>query len=301
MKTKNGRRKIFNVKTMPYWFIAPFIIIYVVFQLAPVVYTFVISLFDWNGFDSSNKILVWLQNYGSLLKDTRFWRALLNTVELMIMIIPLELVIGMLLAILLYEKSTKGKGVFRLLCFLPYITAPVAIGVIFSILFETNYGMINKMLKMIGLAGVGWTTAAFPAKCLVALVVIWQNFGYTAVLFMAGLTNINTDLLEASEIDGATNWQRFRYITLPLLKPTVVFVVLTTMINCFQLFDIPYLLFPNVVGGPDNSVLTGMGLMFDTAFGSVSKYGYGAAISYALFLFIAIISWVSNKLMEEKG
>lgn len=300
MRISKARRNIFSVKTIPYWFIAPFIIIYLVFQLAPVVYTFVISLYDWNGFDSGNKVFIGLQNYAALFKDVRFWSALKNTVQLMLMIIPIQLVLGLLLAVLLHEKRVKGTGLFRLLCFLPYITAPVAIGVIFSILFDTNYGVANKILGLLGVAGIGWTTSAFPAKCLVALVVIWQNFGYTAILFMAGLTNINPDLLEAGAIDGASRSQRFRHITLPLLRPTIIFVVLTTMISCFQLFDIPYLLFPNVVGGPDNSVLTGMSLMFDTAFGSVMRFGYGAAISYALFLFIAVISWVSNKLMEEK-
>ena len=300
MKKNTVTAKLFGIKAIPYWYIAPFVIIYLIFQLAPIIYTFVISLFSWNGFDSANRAFIGLQNYASLLHDARFWKALKNTVVLMVLIIPAQLILGMLLSLLLYDKRTKHAGLFRLFCFLPYLTAPVAVGVIFSILFDTNYGVINKILGLFGVAAVGWTTAPFPTKMLVALVVIWQNFGYSAILFMAGLTNINPDLLEAASIDGANSWKKFFHVTLPLLRPTVIFVVLTTMISCFQLFDVPYLMFPNMVGGPDSAVLTGMGLMYDTAFGSVMQFGYGAAISYALFLVIAIISWVSNKIMAEK-
>lgn len=294
------KRRIINIKNTPYLYITPFIAIYVIFQLVPIIYTLYISFFDWNGYDSANRVFIGLQNYISLFHDARFWKALVNTFEFMLMIIPVQLGLGMILAVFLYESTTKLTGTFRLLCFLPYITAPVAVGVIFSILFDSNYGVINKILELIGVGKIGWTIAVIPAKILIALVVIWQNFGYTSILFMAGMTNINPELLEAGSIDGANRRQQFFYITLPLLRPTVIFVVLTTMIGCFQLFDIPYLLFPKMPGGPESAVLTGMGLMFDTAFGSVSKYGYGAAISYALFIFIAIISWLSNKLMEDK-
>lgn len=290
-----------NQKIAPYLFILPYCLIFAAFSIFPIFFSAGISLTDWTAANSPT--FIGLSNYAEIFKDARFYKALFNTVLLMVMIIPAQLILGFLMAIILNDKLMVLKKVFRLLNFLPYLTTPIALGVIFSILFEPNFGTINHILGLIGLEGVKWTTAVGPSRVLVAMITVWRYAGYTAVLFMAGLTNINTDIYEASEIDGADFWQRIRYITLPLLKPVIIFVILSTLIGCFQIFEEPFMIFyvgNRLVGGPENSVLTGVWYFYDTAFNNQFRSGYASAIAVCLFVFIAVISFAINRLLSGK-
>jgi ABC-type sugar transport systems, permease components len=288
-------------KIAPYLFVTPYFLIFFAFSLFPILFSGYVSLNDWNGY--TTPIFIGLKNYAEVLGDSRFYMALGNTLLLMVMIIPFQLILGFLIAIILNDRLMVWKKTFRLLNFLPYLTTPIALGVIFGILFDPNYGTVNFVLQSLGLAGVNWTTEVWPARILIAMITIWRYAGYTAVLFMAGITNINTDIYEASEIDGASFWQRTFQITLPLLKPVTVFVVLSTLIGCFQIFEEPFMIFGvanKLVGGPDNAVLSGVWLFYDTAFSNQLRNGYAAAIAVSLFVVIAVISFVMNKLMKGK-
>jgi len=273
----------------------------VAFSLFPIVFSGFISLNDWNGY--TQPIFIGLKNYAEALSDPRFYQALENTLLLMVMIIPFQLILGFLIAVILNDRLMVLKKMFRLLNFLPYLTTPIALGVIFGILFEPNFGTVNFILQSLGLSAVNWTTEVWPARILIAMITTWRYAGYTAVLFMAGITNINTDVYEASEIDGASFWQRTFKITLPLLKPVTVFVVLSTLIGCFQIFEEPFMIFGvanKLIGGPDNAVLSGVWLFYDTAFSNQLRNGYASAIAVCLFIVIAVISFGMNKLMKGK-
>lgn len=292
---------MFKQKIAPYLFVTPYFLIFFAFSLFPILFSGFISLNDWNGY--SNPVFIGLHNYVEVLGDARFYMALGNTLLLMVMIIPFQLILGFLIAVILNDRLMLLKKTFRLLNFLPYLTTPIALGVIFGILFDPNYGTVNFVLQSLGLAGVNWTTEVWPSRILIAMITTWRYAGYTAVLFMAGITNINTDIYEASEIDGASFWQRTFQITLPLLKPVTVFVVLSTLIGCFQIFEEPFMIFGvanKLIGGPDNAVLSGVWLFYDTAFSNQLRNGYASAIAVSLFVVIAVISFVMNKMMKGK-
>ncbi|MDO4523431.1 MAG: sugar ABC transporter permease [Eubacteriales bacterium] len=284
----------------PYFFVTPYFLVFIMFSLFPIIYTFYISLTNWTGITKPD--FVGIANYLMLFKDKRFWHALVNNLQFVVMILPIQLSISFLIALLLNHKLMVWKKGFRILSFLPYLTTPVALGVIFGILFDSHMGQINVLLEQLGGSAIAWTTKPWPAKIMIVLITIWRYAGYTSILFMAGMTNIDPQLYEASEIDGASFWQQVRNITIPLLRPITVFVIVTNLIGNFQMFEEPYMIFTataNMVGGPDDSVLTGVWYFYDTAFSNQLRFGYGAAIGVGMFFVIAVLSLTANKVMQK--
>jgi multiple sugar transport system permease protein/cellobiose transport system permease protein len=295
------RNYLLKQKLAPYLFVAPYFIIFLTFAVFPVIFSVFVSLNDWHGFDTP--IFTGISNYIEVFHDRLFYKALSNTFLLMAMVIPLQIILGFLISNFLNSKHMLWKKGFRLLNFLPYLTTPIALGIIFALLFDPALGIINSLLDKIGVPAILWTREPWPARILVSIVTIWRWTGYTAILFLAGLTNINKDYYEASEIDGANAFQRMITITVPLLKPVIIFVVITTMIGCFQIFEEPFMIFTitgKQIGGPDYSVLTGIWLFYETAFNGKFRNGYGAAIAVCLFVIIAIVSFIVNRLMTGK-
>lgn len=289
-------------KATPYFFVAPYFLIFLSFSIFPIVFSIYVSLMDWNGFTAGT--FVGISNYASLVRDPRFYKALGNTFLLMAMIIPPQIFLGLSIALLLNTKNMPFRKGFRLMNILPYLTASIALGMIFSILFDANFGSINQALKIIGIKNPpDWINREWPARWMVAMVTVWRYAGYTSVLFLAGITNISPDLYEAAEIDGANGFQRIYHIILPLLRSVTVFVVLTTMIGCFQIFEEPFMIFKvmgKLVGGPRNSVLTGMWFFYDTSFGSTMRFGYGSAIAFGMLVTIAIITFMVNAFINRR-
>ncbi len=287
----------------PYVFISPFFLIFGAFSLFPILFTLYISLTDWSLGGAPQ--FIGFGNYAEVLQDSRFYDALFNTVLFMIMIIPPQIIIALFISVLLTNGRVPLVGTFRLVNFLPYITTSVAVGLIFGILFDWNFGSVNVLLAKIGLIkeNVNWLGQPWPSRIVVSLVTVWKYFGYTAVMFLVGISGISRQLYEAADLDGASKMQQFRFVTLPMLRPVMVFVILTTMIGCFQIFDEPYMLFTgmgaSVVGGPEGAALTGTWLIYDNVFGSLSRFGYGSAIAYVLFLFISMVSFVTFRLMNK--
>ena len=284
----------------PYAFIAPYFIIFFAFSVFPILYSAYVSTTDWDGWNPA--INIGLGNYVNLFQDPIFYKALTNTLLLMLMIIPAQIFIGLSIAMMLSIKMLPFRKSFRLLNFLPFLTAPIALGMIFTILFDPNFGPINAMLSAIGIENApNWFGRDWPARAMIAIITVWRYAGYTAVLFLAGITNINPDLYEAGEIDGANWLQRQIYIVMPMLKPVTIFVILTTMIGCFQIFEEPFMIFRavgRVVGGPDNSVLTGMWLFYDRSFGTTMRFGYGSAIAFSLLIVIALLTFFVNRILK---
>lgn len=290
----------------PYLFALPFIVIYLVFNLFPIIYSFFMSLHEWNGIGD-----VTFAGFGNYIKlftrDKLFWKSVTNTTLIMFFATPISIFGGLVLAYMLFNLR-KGKRLFQTINFFPYITTPVAIGFIFSYLFDYSGGYINQLLVGTGILAEKfyWLNNPWSSRMVVILMIVWRNLGYFMTIYLAGMTAISPDVYEAAQIDGAGKIQTFFRITIPLLKNTSIFLILTSVIGGLQLFDEPYQLFSGWtagianVGGPEYSVLSVIWKFYDDSFKSNSKLGYGAAVSFALFLLIFIVSMLQLKFIDRK-
>lgn len=293
----------------PYLFIAPYFIIYLIFGFYPILYSLGISFTNWDGIGSIH--FVGFTNYIKLFTiDPYFWKSIINTLILLLESLPVQIIGGLLLAVALFSKRAKFKRLFQLVNFLPYITTPVAVGLIFWMFFDWQTGIVNRILTQSGILaeGINWLGNVWPARIVVGLMIIWKYTGYTMVIYLAGLANIPNDIYEAAYVDGSGPVHTFFKITVPLLRPVTVFLVITSIIGGLQLFDEPKLLLAgwggasgSVVGGPDRGCLTAVWNLYDTAFGSNMRYGMGAAIAYGLFLVIFLVSIIGAKFLNRGG
>ena len=283
----------------PVIFATPFLTAYGLFMLFPMLYSFYLSLFEYNGI--VEKHFVGFSNYINLFtKDKLFLKSLFNTVFIMLISLPVNLILGLVVAYLLFSL-VRGRRVFQVVNFLPYITTPVAIGFIFSYIFDWNSGILNGLLTHFGILEENyfWLQQPWSARLIVALMIVWRNFGYCMMIYLSGMTAIDQDIYEAAAIDGAGKLKTFFAIVVPLLKNVSVFLLITAMIGGFQMFDEPVQLYSGwsaasrSVGGPEYSVLTVIWKFYDDSFGRSTRLGYGAAIAYTLFLIIGACSLFS--------
>ncbi|MHA9739488.1 carbohydrate ABC transporter permease [Robinsoniella peoriensis] len=228
-----------------------------------------------------------LQNYIQLFQDADFYRALLNTLLYVVICVPLVVVLSVLLAVLLNTK-VKGIGLYRVCLFLPAVTLPAAIGLLWKWLLNYKFGLINEILGAVGIGPVAWLSDSGVVLISISVVFIWASVAYQVIILLAGLQGIPGCYQEAARIDGANGVKRFFKITLPLLSPSIFFVCVTTMINVFQIFDFIYLMIPQGSSGTEasRSLVT---YFFEQSFVKFHK-GYGAAVSLMLFLLILVIT-----------
>lgn len=294
-----------NKKYSVFWpvvFIAPFIIFFFTFNLFPIIYSFFLSFTDWNGI--GEKVFVGLDNYIRIFtKDATFLKSLWNTLYIMVLGFPISVFLGLLIAAFL-SNLKKFRNLFQTINFLPYITTPVAIGLIFTFLFDWNTGIINRIIEFFGGEGINWLGNAKFAPVVIGIMIIWKCTGYYMALYLAGITSISTDIYEAAKVDGAGTVKTFFKITMPLLKPITIFITITSLIYALQLFDEPNLMFnvstTSIIGGPDRSCLTMVWNFYDVAFGSTAKLGYGSAVSSTLFIIIVAASLIGMRFMNRK-
>lgn len=227
-----------------------------------------------------------LQNYMQLFQDADFYRALLNTLLYVVICVPVVVVLSVLLAVLLNTK-VKGIGLYRVCLFLPAVTLPAAIGLLWKWLLNYKFGLINEILGAVGIGPVAWLSDSGVVLISISVVFIWGSVAYQVIILLAGLQGIPGCYQEAARIDGANGVKRFLKITLPLLSPSIFFVCVTTMINVFQIFDFIYLMIPQGSSGTEasRSLVT---YFFEQSFVKFHK-GYGAAVSLMLFLLILVI------------
>jgi multiple sugar transport system permease protein/cellobiose transport system permease protein len=294
---------------MGYVFILPFFLFFAVFNLYPIFYSLVLSFFEWNGM--GRKTYVGLANYSRVFfSDPYFFKSLGNTFIVLVVYLPITVISALLIASLLYNKHIKHASFFQTAQFLPYIVAPVSVGMLFQILFDWSTGKVNQVLIAMGIIreGLNWLGDPGLARGVLILLMVWKELGYAVTLFLAGMTNISTDLIEASEVDGANYFQRLVRIIIPQLNPIILFITITGSISCLQMFDAPKMLVGSsgegraIIGGPGRSCLTPIWYMIDTAFGQTTgapAFGYGAAISYGLFLVIALFSIINYKIIKR--
>ncbi len=285
-----------------YGFMAPSLILFSAIVLYPSFEAFRLSLYQWSLF--GEKQFVGLANYRRMIRDPLFWQSLKVTLIWTIGVVPCVMVLGLATAIALNQYWLRGRGIFRTIYFVPVMTSVVASAFVWRWLFEPTFGVVNWILRQIGIADPpGWlasTTWALPALMTAG---IWKQVGYAMVLFLAGLQTIPRELKEAAEIDGANPWQAFRYITLPLLNPTVVFVAVILVINAFRVFSIPYVMTSGgftylTPGGPLNSTRVFVLHIYDLAWKQFD-FGYGAANAIVLLFMIMTVTLIQLRILQR--
>lgn len=290
----------------PYIFIAPYFLLFFAFSLLPIIYTLYVSFNSWNGY--SEIAPVGIDNYKRMIENGEFQLSLKNTAIIMLYLIPVQLVLGIILAYMIHSKLVKFKEFFKTAIFAPYFTIPVASGLLWAFFFDGSSGTINNILQTLHIISelVEWLGTPALSKVTIAIIMLWRYLGYTVIFFLAGFVSIPEELFEAARVDGARAWHYFWNISLPMIKPITVYMVVTSMIGGFQTFDEPNIIYTQgnylygpYSGGPDGTALTMVMLMGKGAFQNM-QYGYGAAVAYGMFIVIAIFSFISIKLMTGK-
>lgn len=238
---------------------------------------------------------VGFRNYIDIFNDPLFWTSLKNTLYFVIVGGPLSIAVSLAAALLINSKLVRFKSFFRLVYFIPVVTTLVAVSVLWRFIYHPRFGILNYFLGFIGIHGIDWLGNPKWAMPAIILMAIWKNFGYNMIIFIAGLQNIPEDLYEAASLEGASAWNQFKNITLPMLAPTTLFVGIITMIGYFQLFAEPYIM---TQGGPLNSTLSIVLYMYQEGF-RWWNMGYSAALAFILFFIILVVSLIQLKIQKE--
>jgi multiple sugar transport system permease protein len=268
-------------------FLAPAMVILGVFFLLPVIAALFLSFTDYDLYalaDIHNLRFIALDNYVQLLQRPLFWSALGHTLYFVAAGVPLSMFVSLCAALLLHSPLARCKPFFRTALFAPVVTTVVAVAVVWRYLFNTKYGLINYVLGCIGIHPVDWLGDPHWAMPAIILFAVWKNFGYNMIIFLAGLQAIPVELYEAARIDGASFWQQFRHITLPMLAPTLLMVGILTVSGYFQLFAEPYVM---TEGGPLQSTTSVLYMMYDEGF---KWWNMGSASAIAFLLFVIMFA-----------
>lgn len=289
-----------NLKKYGWFFVGAALLLLIIFMFYPVFYSFYLSLTQAKLGTSE---FVFFDNYAKVLRDPLFWTALKNTFTILIIEVPLMLLFALIFASILNDKTLKFRGFFRTALFLPAVTSLIAYTILFKMIFS-NTGLINQFLLGLGMIKqpIGWLTDPAMAKVVLVIAMIWRWTGYNMVFYLSGMQNISDDIYEAASIDGATKIKSFFRITLPLLKPMILFTTIMSTIGTLQLFDEPMNL--SQAGttaatiGPSNSLLTLSVYIYNLCFKYVPNFGYAATIAYVIVLLIGILTVIQFRLGE---
>ena len=277
-----------------YLMVLPYLLHLAVFLGYPLAFAFVLIFHRWNIYTPMK--WVGLGNIKLLLTDPLIWRALFNTLYFLLIHIPLQLVLALGLAQLLNQKI-RGRAFFRASYFMPVVVSGVVVTILWQQMYATETGLINLLLQRFGLSKIGWLTDRRYAMPAIAIMATWKNVGLYVVLFLVGLQGIPADLYEAAELDGASAWQKFRLITVPMLNPTIMLVLLLSTIGGFSLFIEPYVM---TGGGPVNSTLSGILYLYKQAF-FFSKMGYATTIGFFWAMIIFVVVLLQRRFVETEA
>lgn len=292
MEKKKAKLSLEKRHNLTGWaFLLPASILIFVFCFYPMSQAILLS------FRKTGGVFNGVANYARIFKDKTFQQCLFNTFFYFVIQVPIMLVLALMLAQLLNNPKIKGKGIFRTLIFLPCATSLVSYSMIFKSLFAPD-GVVNRVLMAIGLSSVDWFQSTWPARWVIVIALIWRWTGYNMVFYLAGLQNIEYSVYEAAKIDGANGWKTFWKITVPLLMPTIVMTVIMSINGTLQLFDESVNL---TQGGPAYSTMTMSHYIYNNAFGQgVGKFGYASAMSFFIFILVAILSAISMKVGDNR-
>ncbi len=288
-----------DLRVSPYLYVLPFFVLFAAFGLFPLLYTAWVSLHDWD-LISAEHPFVGLDNYVRLLSDRYFWNSVFNTAGIFVVATVPQLLAALGLASLLNTRM-RGRTFFRMGVLLPNITSVAAVTIIFSQLYSRDFGLVNWLLGLIGIDPIHWQSGRWTSWLAIATMVDWRWTGYNALIYLAGLQAIPGELYEAAAIDGAGPWRRFWTITVPLLRPTIIFTVIISTIGGMQLITEPMLFDENpaaATGGSGRQFQTVALYLYENAF-KLFKFGYASAVAWVLFLLIAGVAALNYALTRR--
>lgn len=285
---RRGRRLVATV------FLAPTLVGLLVFTLVPIVASVLLAFFRWDVI--SDPEFVGLANFADLVGDPTVRVSFLNTFAFVAVAVTLQLAVALGLAVMVQSRMPAWlRAFFRSALFFPLILSAASVSLVMAYLFNQDFGLVNRVLGLVGMAPVPWLTTTWGAAAVVVLVYVWQNFGFSFLLFVGGLANIPKEVYEAASIDGAKGWRRFRDITLPLVSPTMLVASVTAIISALQIFDQPYVL---TRGGPGDSTRTAVMVIFESAFQQL-EFGRASAIGIVLTAVIIAITALQFRLSRR--
>jgi ABC-type sugar transport system permease subunit len=283
---------------MPYLFIAPFFILFLTFALFPLLYTLWLGFTNWDGMSPAK--FVGLANFIRLFTVDDFFKlSIVNTFVLGFMCLVPKLSLALLTAVAIHSARLKFKDLYQVAYFLPIITSPVAVAIVFLTIYGRQYGILNYAFSLLGLHSVQWLVVSGTIKPAIALLIVWHEVGWYMVIYMAGLQSIPQDLYDAASVDGAGTWASFWNVTIPMLRNVILFTVVIDIIGELQIFGEPFILV-GPTGGTNRAGLTMSMNLFSNAFTNL-RFGYSAAQAYVMFAIISIISFLNIKVFGRTG
>jgi len=291
-----------DLKFSPYLYISPFFILFAIVGLFPIIFTAIISFQDWDLVRNSGTN-VGFDQYLWILNDPKFWTALRNTFSIFLLSTVPQLVLAIFIAALL-DRNIRGKTFWRMSVLLPYVMAPVAVALIFSNMYGDNHGLVNNLLSGIGLEPIPWHKDPFWSHIAISTMVNFRWTGYNALILLAAMQAVPREYYEAATVDGAGAFRQFWSITLPSLRPTLIFVVITSTIGGLQIFDEPRMFDNTGQGGSAQQWLTITLYLYNTGWGEFN-FGRAAALAWILFIIILVIGllnlFITRRLVRDEG
>ncbi|QPZ38092.1 carbohydrate ABC transporter permease [Paramicrobacterium chengjingii] len=280
-------------RAAPYVFVAPFVAIFLAFSVYPLIFTARLSFTNWRGTGAAEWI--GLDNYTYLLTSPAFWSSLGNSGVLWLLIVPIQIALAVVVAVLLNSAKLRMRGMFRVAFIVPFVTPLVAVAQIWVVLFDQQYGAINAVLGIFGLPEIGWLTTSLWSKPTLALLFLWKTTGFIIIIVLSGLQSIDNSLYEAAELDGASRLRQLWSITVPLLMRTIMFAVVLQTLAVFQMFAEPFVV---TQGGPYNSTTTAGYYLYNHI--TRADLGTGAANSFLLVILVMVLSLFFVRLLRAK-
>lgn len=275
-------------------FLAPTVIGLGLFTFLPILASVVLAFFSWDIITPPR--FVGLENFADIAADPTIRVSFLNTICFVVVAVTLQLAVALVLAVLVNTKMPGLlKSFFRSVLFFPLVLSAASVSIIMGYLFNENFGLVNHILNLLGMADVPWLTSTHGAMIVVILVYVWQNFGFSFLLFLGGLSSIPKEVYEAAQVDGATGWKQFWRITFPLVSPTTLVASVMAIISALQIFDQPYVL---TRGGPGDSTRTAVMVIYESAFKQL-EFGRASAIGIVLTIVIMLVTAIQFRLSRR--
>ena len=275
-------------------FLAPTVIGLGLFTFLPILASVVLAFFSWDIITPPR--FVGLENFADIATDPTIRVSFLNTIGFVVVAVTLQLAVALVLAVLVNTKMPRLlKSFFRSVLFFPLVLSAASVSIIMGYLFNENFGLVNHILNLLGMADIPWLTSTHGAMIVVILVYVWQNFGFSFLLFLGGLSSIPKEVYEAAQVDGATGWKQFWRITFPLVSPTTLVASVMAIISALQIFDQPYVL---TRGGPGDSTRTAVMVIYESAFKQL-EFGRASAIGIVLTVVIMLVTAIQFRLSRR--
>ena len=275
-------------------FLAPTVIGLGLFTFLPILASVVLAFFSWDIITPPR--FVGLENFADIAADPTIRVSFLNTIGFVVVAVTLQLAVALVLAVLVNTRMPGLlKSFFRSVLFFPLVLSAASVSIIMGYLFNENFGLVNHVLNLLGMADVPWLTSTHGAMIVVVLVYVWQNFGFSFLLFLGGLSSIPKEVYEAAQVDGATGWKQFWKITFPLVSPTTLVASVMAIISALQIFDQPYVL---TRGGPGDSTRTAVMVIYESAFKQL-EFGRASAIGIVLTVVIMLVTAIQFRLSRR--